>query len=111
MEYESFHNFKSEGESSSGFPAKKCKTVSRMTRVGSSAHYYQEQTSVTSGEEEESEVETSSNTINKYNEIFRTLICDKMLQEGNNKIGGENKIVEVDESLFGKRKGSIKKKN
>ena len=65
-----------------------------------------EQTTVTSDEDEEDleTKETSSNTINKFNEIFRHMICDQMLLDGNNKIGGAGKTVEVDESLFGKRK-------
>ena len=39
-------------------------------------------------------METSSNTINKYNEMFRDMICDKMLKEGNTKIGGPGLVVE-----------------
>ena len=64
----------------------------------------QDQSSVTSGEDEEECRETSSNTINKFNEIFRNMICDQMLLDGDNKIGGVGLTVEVDESLFGKRK-------
>ena len=66
--------------------------------------HVQDQSSVTSGEDEEGCRETRSNTINTFNEIFRNMVCDQMLLDVDNKIGRVGLTVEVDESLFGKRK-------
>ena len=46
----------------------------------------------------------SPKTINKYFTIFRDLIGEVMLEEYNTMIGGEGKVVEIDESMFGKVK-------
>ena len=64
-----------------------------------------EETSVTSDEDDDHSKTTAPTTINKYYTMFRHMICDEMLLIGNNKIGGPTMTVEVDESLFGKRKG------
>ena len=66
----------------------------------------QNETTMTSDEEcEENDQMTSSNTISKYFELFRTLICEEMIEiSKTRKIGGINTEVEMDESMCGKRK-------
>ena len=66
-----------------------------------------EETSVSSDEDDDDYKTTAPTTINKYNTMIRHMICDEMLVIGDKKIGGDNMTVEVDESLFGKRKGEI----
>ena len=51
------------------------------------------------------ECSMSFSTISKWFKYF-TYICCKDYDENNHKIGGENEIIEVDESLFGKPKYS-----
>ena len=48
---------------------------------------------------------TSTNTISKYFELFRNLICEEMIKiSKHRKISGINTVVEMHESMFGKRK-------
>lgn len=44
------------------------------------------------------------NTVSSYNKIFRKYLSEKQYFSRNRKIGGRNKIVELDESKIGKRK-------
>jgi transposase-like protein len=46
----------------------------------------------------------SNNTVTNYNRIFRKYIKDKINFSRNFKIGGRNKIVEIDETKIAKRK-------
>ena len=65
---------------------------------------------VTSDEESEEKdskktMTTSTNTISKYFELFRNLICEEMIKiSKHRKISGINTVVEMHESMFGKRK-------
>ena len=47
--------------------------------------------------------ELSDNTVNRWNKYFRW-ICSKDIKSRHRKIGGRSRIVEMDESLFGKMK-------
>jgi hypothetical protein len=51
-----------------------------------------------------SSLQVDKNTITMYNKIFRKYLRDKQKFNKNNKIGGRNKIVEIDESKIAKRK-------
>jgi hypothetical protein len=51
-----------------------------------------------------SSLQVDKNTITMYNKIFRKYLRDKQKFIKNNKIGGRNKILEIDESKIAKRK-------
>lgn len=51
-----------------------------------------------------SSLEIDKNTVSAYKKLFRTHIKNKQLINKRNKIGGRNKIVEIDETKIGKRK-------
>lgn len=51
-----------------------------------------------------SSLQVDKNTITMYNKIFRNYLRNKQKFNKNNKIGGRNKIVEIDESKIAKRK-------
>lgn len=51
-------------------------------------------------------LQISRNTVTSYNRIYRKYLKDKIYFNRNRKIGGRNKIVEIDESKIAKRKNN-----
>jgi hypothetical protein len=51
-----------------------------------------------------SSLQVDRNTITSYNKLFRSYLKDKQVYSRNNKIGGRNTIVELDETKIAKRK-------
>ncbi|KAI9243205.1 hypothetical protein BDA99DRAFT_414007, partial [Phascolomyces articulosus] len=49
-------------------------------------------------------LQISKNTVTSYNKIFRNYLKNKIYFSRHRKIGGRNKIVEIDESKIAKRK-------
>ena len=71
---------------------------------------------VTSDEESEEKdskktMTMSTNTISKYFELFRNLICEEMIKiSKHRKISGINTVVEMHESMLEKRKHNRSRK-
>ena len=51
-------------------------------------------------------LQINRNTVTNYNKIFRKYLKDKVYFNRNRKIGGRNKIVEIDETKIAKRKNN-----
>lgn len=51
-----------------------------------------------------SSLQIDKNTMSRYNKLFRKYIKDKQLINPENKIGGRNEIIEIDETKIVKRK-------
>lgn len=49
-------------------------------------------------------LQLSKNTVTAYHRLFRKYMDDKIYPSGNRKIGGRNKVVEIDKTKISKRK-------
>jgi len=54
----------------------------------------------------EKHLQLSNNTVNDWNNYLREVCVITLRERENKKIGGKGKIVEIDESLFTKRKNN-----